>query len=285
MLGKLFGGAFGFVVGGPLGALLGAAVGHNLDQNLEQRTWKIGVDSGGDSHKVPEHFVRIAFELMGYIAKADGRVSEAEIGAARAMMDHLHLNSSQRQTAIDCFTAGKQSDYPIHKALETLKRVCAKRFMLLHQLLEMQLNIAYADGGLHPQTYERLLTIAGELGVPRLQFETLHNLFRARHHHIGQSHRRSDGGKTGGERAHYRHQQGSRPETAVNSLNQAYTVLGLKREASIDEIKLAYRRLIKRYHPDKLAASETSPAELKKATERTREITAAYERIREARGF
>ena len=58
-----------------------------------------------------------------------------------------------------------------------------------------------------------------------------------------------------------------------------------KREASVDEIKLAYRRLIKRHHPDKLAASETSPAELKNATEKTREITAAYERIREARGF
>ncbi|MBL8258410.1 MAG: co-chaperone DjlA [Candidatus Competibacteraceae bacterium] len=287
MLGKLFGGAFGFVVGGPLGALLGAAVGHNLDHNLNQKTWKIGADAadGDPNQQVPEHFVRIAFELMGYIAKADGRVSEAEIKAARAIMDHLHLNSGQRQAAIDCFTVGKQPTYPLNAALETLRRVCAKRFMLLHQLLEMQLNIAYADGALHPQTHERLLNIVGELGIPRLQFEALHNLFRARHQHSGQQHYRSGAGQTGEERAHHRRNQGSRPTTAVNSLSQAYAVLGLKREASIDEIKLAYRRLIKRHHPDKLAASETSPAELKKATEKTREITAAYERIREARGF
>ena len=285
VLGKLFGGAFGFVVGGPLGALLGAAVGHNLDQNLEQRSWKIGADSdSGDPNKIPEPFVRIAFELMGYVAKADGRVSEAEIQAARAIMDRLHLNNQQRQAAIDCFTAGKQPTYPINAALETLRRVCAKRFILLHQLLEMQLHIAYADGALHPQSYERLLAIAGELGIPRLQFEALHNLFRARHHHTGQ-HSRTDGGRAGDTGAHYRRDRGSRPTTAVNSLGQAYAVLGLKREASIDEIKLAYRRLIRRHHPDKLASGDTSPAELKKATEKTREITAAYERIREARGF
>ncbi|MDV7399258.1 DnaJ domain-containing protein, partial [Arthrospira platensis SPKY1] len=85
------------------------------------------------------------------------------------------------------------------------------------------------------------------------------------------------------------HEQGSRhgprPATAVNSLAHAYSVLGLKRDASPDEIKLAYRRLIRKHHPDKRVASGASPTELARATEKTRELTAAYERIREARGF
>ena len=62
-------------------------------------------------------------------------------------------------------------------------------------------------------------------------------------------------------------------------------VLGLKRDASPDEIKLAYRRLSKQHHPDKLAASGVSSAVLARATEKTRQITAAYDYIREARGF
>ena len=62
-------------------------------------------------------------------------------------------------------------------------------------------------------------------------------------------------------------------------------MLGLQKDASPAEIKLAYRRLLKRHHPDKLAASNASAADLKRATDKTREITAAYERIREARGF
>ena len=62
-------------------------------------------------------------------------------------------------------------------------------------------------------------------------------------------------------------------------------MLGLQRDASPDEIKLAYRRLLKRHHPDKLTAKGVSAAELARATEKTRELTAAYERIREARGL
>lgn len=281
VLGKLFGGAFGFLVGGPLGALFGAAVGHNYDQRL----WTLGSKSaGGDQDRVPAQFIRIAFELMGYIAKTDGRVSEAEISATRTVMQHLGLNDRQQRTAIDCFTAGKQPDYSVDAALETLRKTCANRFGLLHQLLEMQLNVAYADGALHPRTHDRLRSIAGRLGMPHLQFDALHGLFRARHHQSRGQRQQNDARADNGHAHDYR-THSSRPTTGVNSLGQAYAILGLKPEAGTDDIKLAYRRLLKRHHPDKLAAGNASAAEIKKATEKTREITAAYERIREARGF
>jgi DnaJ like chaperone protein len=281
VLGKLFGGAFGFMVGGPLGALLGAAVGHNFDQGV----WKAGsaADKAGQQERIQSTFHTIAFQLMGHIAKADGRVSEVEIAAARAIMDHLGLDADQRRTAINCFTEGKQPDFAVGAALETFQHICSGRFALLQQMLEMQLNVAYADGNLHPKTHARLVSIAERLGVPRLQFEALHNLFRAQHW----ARRQSQGGRAGAGdgQTHEHRTHGSRPTTAVNSLGQAYSVLGLQRDASPAEIKLAYRRLLKRHHPDKLAASSASPAEMKRATEKTREITAAYERIREARGF
>ncbi len=279
VLGKLFGGAFGFMVGGPLGALLGAAVGHNFDQGL----WKMGaaVDTSSRHQGAQGAFLATAFQLMGHLAKADGRVSEREIAAARAIMDHLRLSASQRRAAIDCFTQGKQADFAVDVALETFLRVCAGRSAPLQQLLELLLNVAYADGALHPQTHARLVSIAERLGLPRLQFEALHNLFRAQRWAQRQN-------QPGGDDAGWTHDQrthGPRPATAVNSLGQAYEVLGLNRDASPDEIKLAYRRLLKRHHPDKLVASNASSAELKRATEKTRELTAAYERIREARGF
>jgi len=269
VLGKLFGGAFGFMVGGPLGALLGAAVGHNFDQGQQKAA------AGPDGHDHARNiFHATAFQMMGHIAKADGRVSEREIAATRTIMDHLQLNAGQRQSAMDCFTEGKQPQFAVDVAVETFQRVCRDHPALLQQWLELLLNVAYADGRLHPQTHARLLYIADQLGIHRLQFETLHTLFRAQHwaHQSGPS---------GYERQAY----GRHPATAVNSLSQAYTVLGLKREASPDEIKLAYRRLIKQHHPDKLASRSVSSAEMVYATEKTREITAAYNRIREARGF
>ena len=278
MLGKLFGGAFGFMVGGPLGALMGAMVGHNLDQG--QRKTAPDADPASGDKQVRAVFLATAFQVMGHLAKADGRVSEAEIAAVRAVMAHLNLNAGQQQAAIECFNEGKQPDFAVDATLDAFQRVCRRRPALLQQLLELFLNIAYADGDPHPQTHARLLHVAARLGVPRLQFEALHTLFRAQRW----TQRQQQSGAGG--RAHEQwSRQGSRPATAVNSLAQAYSVLGLKRDASPDDIKLAYRRLIRQHHPDKRLASGASPTELARATEKTRELTAAYERIREARGF
>ncbi|MCB1775800.1 MAG: co-chaperone DjlA [Candidatus Competibacteraceae bacterium] len=282
MLGKLFGGAFGFMVGGPLGALLGAAVGHNFDQ-AQQQTATSSTSGAAGHDQARTVFNTTAFQIMGHIAKADGRVSEREIAAVRAIMDHLRLNAAQRQAAMEGFTAGKQPEFAVEGVIETFRRACRAYPAMLQQLLQLLLNVAYADGGLHPQTHTRLSAIAERLGIHHLQFETLHTLFRAQRwaHESGQS----GFGGAGAGGPHERRSNGQRPTTSVNSLSHAYSILGLKREASAEEIKLAYRRLIRQHHPDKLASSGVSPAEMARATERTREITAAYERIREARGF
>lgn len=285
MLGKLFGGAFGFMIGGPLGALMGAAMGHNFDQGQQQSGAKpeaVGHDSA------LEVFHRTAFQMMGHIAKADGRVSEREIAATRAIMEQLRLNATERQAAMADFTAGKQPTFASEAAIDAFQRACREHPAMLQPWLEGLLEIAYADGNPHPHTLSRLWWIADRLGIHRLQFETLHTLFRARRwahsseaNPFGQSGRADYWGDFD-EKPHTRQRH---PNAPINSLSQAYAVLGLKRDASPADIKLAYRRLIKQHHPDKLAATNASPAELARATEKTREFTAAYDRIREARGF
>src|SRR5215467_4403531 len=53
-----------------------------------------------------------------------------------------------------------------------------------------------------------------------------------------------------------------------------YSVLGVERSASDDEIKKAYRKLAMKYHPDRNNGS-------KEAEERFKEITEAYDVLRD----
>jgi DnaJ-domain-containing protein 1 len=69
----------------------------------------------------------------------------------------------------------------------------------------------------------------------------------------------------------------------VNSLENAFKVLEISPNASNNEIKSAYKKKIKEYHPDRL---ETFGEELKKLAQvKTQEINKAYNLIREKRGF
>ena len=54
-----------------------------------------------------------------------------------------------------------------------------------------------------------------------------------------------------------------------------YEVLGVRRDATPDEIKKAYRSLAKKYHPDNF----TDPSQRARAEEKMKEINLAYDRI------
>jgi DnaJ like chaperone protein len=98
--GKALGGAFGFMVGGPLGALMGVAFGHNFDRGMTgigQSDWKVGI--GGNQNRVQAAFFTATFSVMGYIAKADGKVTRRnylmKVNRTTFRLMKFWINSSQ----------------------------------------------------------------------------------------------------------------------------------------------------------------------------------------------
>ena len=95
---------------------------------------------------------------------------------------------------------------------------------------------------------------------------------------------RSTGGQTGSGRSgggsqhkEGRHKPGERDDAYY------YGVLGLTPDASEDEIKKAYRKLMRQYHPDRVA---TLGADLQAAaSKKSMEINEAYHIIERRRGF
>jgi DnaJ like chaperone protein len=264
--GKVIGGAFGFMLGGPLGALLGAAVGHKLDtglRRLEQAPEGPGLDP---RERAQTAFFTATFAVMGHLAKADGRVSPDEIHMASGAMDRMGLGPQHRRTAQALFREGKGADFSLDDTLDQLRRECRGQRNLLRLFLELQVQAALADGEITPPEDRVLARIASRLGFSRLELEALAAMGRAERY--------------------FRERQeapGRRPEPAVR-LREAYALLNVDPGADDATVTRAYRRLMSQHHPDKLVSRGLPEEMIRVATEKTQEIKAAYERIREARG-
>jgi DnaJ like chaperone protein len=259
-VGKTVGGLLGWLAAGPLGAALGMLLGHQFD------TQGFGA-AAGDLTGIGERFFRSTFHVMGYVAKADGRVSPQEIAAARAVMAELHLSGDQIQQAIACFTAGKEPDFELAAELAALARACRGRPDLTRVFLEIQMRAAIAGNDLQGQVRPLMNRVAAALGVSPFELAHIETVLRIQ------------SGNFAGARARAAH--GTHPA----DLAQAYKVLDAAPEASDGEIVKAYRRQLSRHHPDKLKARGLPESMMAHAKQRTQQIIEAYDLIRERRGM
>ena len=239
--GTLIGSTLGFMLGGPLGLLLGSVVGRQFDTG-RQRT--------GDGP------FTATFSVMGYLAKADGHVSTAEIRVAERLMDDMRLDARQRETAIELFNRGKSGDFPLEAILDQFRRECQRRTTLLRMFLEIQVQAALADGRIDPAENTVLIKVAQALGFDPGDVQRLIDFI-------------SGGANDAGRE--------------TQSIESAYRVLGVDPTASDGEIKKVYRRLMNQHHPDKMVARGLPEEMIKLATEKTQGIQKAWEVVREYR--
>jgi DnaJ like chaperone protein len=268
-IGKVGGGILGFIAGGPVGALIGGALGHQFDRgsSFGGRTPHPGYESLESGAHTPAERQRLFFETtffgLGALAKADGRVSESEIEAARGVMQDMGLGADAVRRAIHCFTAGKRPGFPIQGRVALLRQACGSEPELLRTFLEIQMEFLLGKESISARERGLLLGMAETLGVGRVDLAHLEAVLRARRG--------------------FRERRG--PAASPRSPAGAYQALGLTPEATDAEVKTAYRRLMNQHHPDKQAARGMPESLLEAAKERTREIRAAYELIREQRGM
>lgn len=259
--GKALGAVVGVFAAGPVGALFGTFIGHLFDVQAENRARSAGPRTS--SVGVQEAFFRATFQVMGHLAKADGRVSEEEIRAARSMMSELRLGEREVKLAIELFTQGKAADFPLDETLRQLYWTCRSRPDLCRMFVQIQVQAALWGGGLNAAARKVLTRVCAALNVSAYELVQMEALLR-----MQQSARQSQ-----------------QTRASVDRVAQAYAVLGVSSSASDSEVTKAYRRLMNQNHPDKLHAKGLPESMMKVAEEKTRQIRAAYEVLREARGL
>jgi DnaJ like chaperone protein len=244
------------MVGGPVGTAVGLVLGHQFDRGLQTRR-------PAAARQIPLVCFEATFRGMAHVAKADGRVSEAEIRAARGIMARMQLGEEQVSAAIRLFREGKEPGFAVTDQVRRLAAVTEGRPGLRRAFLEVQFEAALADGSPSPEARAALWRIASALGIGRVEMVQIEALLRVS--------RAMGGGATAGA---------PRP-----SVDDAYTVLGVEPAASNVAVKHAYRRLMIQHHPDKLRARGLPESMLPMAEAQTRRIRAAWDAVRATRGL
>jgi DnaJ like chaperone protein len=268
--GKLVGAIIGLMLfRSPWGAIIGLILGHFYDQSVVtvRRT-----GGGAGVLEIGERFFTATFEVMGHVAKADGRVSEAEIAAARKVMAELRLNGVQIHAAIAHFTRGKGADFDLQTTMQEFAEACVNRPDLVRVFLEVQVRAALEGVDMKGPAAIAIQKVADLLDVSRLELAHMEAVLRLRREQF---------------RAGARHENGSAGQAPPRSgmqLNAAYQILETDPKATDEQLAKAYRRQLSKHHPDKLKANGLPDSMLEHAKQRTQQIIEAYELIKSTRG-
>jgi len=246
----LLGALAGLLLAGLPGGALGALFGLPLDRRLRLASWgqlgeRLGLRAAPDDRE-------LLFHLLGRLARREGPVQDAHLRQACREMGELGLDARARQAASRIFAHGMLGIDGLRRSLQALsgRAECAER------LLRACWRMAWADGRVTPAERELVLLWGRWLGRSTAQIEAL-----------------------GCDCA----PPPAPPE--ADGYQEALHLLGVRADSDPASIKRAYRRLLSRHHPDKLAGSGATPERLHAATARTRELHEAYQRICERHGL
>ncbi|HKS11747.1 MAG TPA: TerB family tellurite resistance protein [Pseudomonas sp.] len=250
--GTVIGAGAGFAVASIPGALLGALLGQAMDRRLRLQGWEDMREKLGGKPALGDD--EVLFVLLGRLAKSDGRVLDSHIQQARQEMRQLGMSESARLRAISAFNRGKSGKGGLGHYLRRLRQQPHAAEGTLRACWRM----VWADGRAGQHERDLLLGWGQQLGLTRPQVQALAHEYEPR----------------------------KAPQAgAALTYAAALRLLGVEVDTDAQRVKQAYRRLVSRHHPDKLAGSGASEARVREATERTRELHLAYALVRKRRGF
>ena len=200
--------------------------------------------------------LRFLFTALGHIAKSSGNVTPAHIRYTEKLMSQMNLQAEARTLAKDWFRQGKSDRGSLpqlaQQCMQNKGRRGASRKAILRALCELTALRA------NDRSLESLKKTGSYLGFAPSVIAT----------EFGNTHRP--------------HTQQEKPtETFDPALCEAYRRLDLQRDATPQQAKMAYRRMVSRFHPDRLSQDAT-PAETELAQQRMVELREALETIQAA---
>ena len=250
---KWLGTSLGWAFGGPIGAFIGFVLGSVVDEQIDENQKRIPYNKNRTAQRTrtqkqkdntkPGDFELSFLILAAVIIKADGKVDKRELEYVRNYFVKIY-GKDRAEKAFKLFNG-------ILKKKVATTTICAQiREHMDHdarlQLIHFLFGIAQADEDVHDSEVEEIRKIAGYLYISERDFLSIKAMF-------------------------------------YDTTKNAYQILEISETATDDEVKKAYRKMVKKHHPDKL--QHLGPEHVKVAQEKFRQIQKAYEVIQEKRGL
>ena len=245
---KWLGAGIGFVSGGPIGAIIGFAIGTVLDaktrEDFKKEAKRFQQNSSSQQSTIQSGDFEISLLILASIViKSDGKVDQRELDYVRSQFVGMY----GKERANHAFKLFKG----IMKKQVSSRQVCIQiRQHMPHssrlQLVHFLFGIAKADEFVSSDEIEEIRKIAGYLYINNYDFESIKAMF-------------------------------------YDDTNASYKILEIDKSVSNEELKKAYRKMAKKYHPDKLQG--LGEEHVKGAQEKFQSIQKAYESIKKERGL
>jgi len=251
---KWIGAGLGWSFGGPIGAIIGLVLGSIIDSVSDSGTPLLGdwqtkqknqptYRRQAQPQTQPGDFEVSLLILASVVIKADGHQDQRELDYVRQQFVNMY-GQERANKAFRLFKGINQQQIPVRQVCLQIKQMMDHASRL--QLLHFLFGIAKADGMVTDPEVNQIHTISGYLGISSRDFESIKAMF-------------------------------------YDSSDNAYKILEITKEATVDEIKAAYRKMAKKYHPDRVV--HLGEAHQKGAVEKFRQVQEAYEKLQKERRF
>jgi DnaJ like chaperone protein len=241
---KWLGAGLGFTLGGPIGSILGFAIGSVLG-GFSKEDIEITKSYGESSRTRQSGDFEISLLLLASVViKADGKTDERELNYVRTHFKKMY-GEERANNAFKLFKVFIKNNKVSTRQISTQIRQNLTHASRL-QLIHFLFGIAKSDGLVNDAEVNAIKIIAGYLNVNQYDFESIKAMF-------------------------------------YDSADSAYKILEIDKNATNDEVKKAYRKMVKKYHPDKL--QHLGEEHVKGAEEKFRKVQKAYEQLQKERAM
>ena len=230
-------------IGGMIGFTIGGPIGGILGAIIGSKLGDKEQARPSINQKNQAAFFTALFACFAKIAKADGKVTREEVDKVdHFIKERFKFPPDQRAFAIQVFNHAKDDNNSFRDYASQLSSLLSNNQSALVMFYELLFELSMADGYLDP-TEEEILNEA----IPIFGLDP--DLFKLNKRKFGAD------------------------------ISDAYVVLGVTKDMSYKEIKTAYQRKRKEFHPDTLLSKGLPEELLEKAKDKFIEIQSAFEEI------